>query len=203
MRKKLSLLVAFMVGAFALPSLVEAQASFSFDCSTPLENTTLQAPQTTCTLNVTPDPTEGAISNIRVQLLPGNMTLGQFTTNSSIWASDLTTDANGFMSFANTTNAAFTTTTAIGTVDATLKETAHECGKICVAVAYTTESGQEVTANSVQGANNVGECQISPTPSPETGEGTTIASYIILAGGAIVAIAAISYARKSTKFYRV
>lgn len=202
MKKKLSLLVAFMVGAFALPNAVDAAASFSFDCSTPLDNTTLQAPQTTCTLNVTPDPAEGAISNVRVQLLPGNMTLGQFTTNSSIWSSDLSTDANGFMAFTNTTNAAFTTTTAIGTVDATLQETAHECGKICVAVAYTTESGQEVTANSVIGASSVGECQVSPS-SPETGEGTTIASYIILAGGAIVAIAAISYARKSTKFYRV
>ncbi|MGM9834962.1 MAG: hypothetical protein ACI31M_04215 [Bacilli bacterium] len=203
MKKKLSLLAAFAIGAIALPSVVEAQASFSFDCSTPLENTTLQAPQTTCTLNVTPDTSEGAISNIRVQMIPANMTLGQFTTNSSIWSSDLAKDSNGFISFTNTTNAAFTTTTAIGTVDATLKETAHECGKICVAVAYTVD-GKEVTANSVQGASAAGECKIQSTPSsPETGDGTTMASYIILAGGAVVAIAAISYARKSTKFYRV
>lgn len=188
MKKKLSLLAMSLFAMFLFPLGVDA-ASFRLDCNP--SDSLSPGDSTTCTIRLieSSDPITAAIVDITNE----DMTIAPFQANSSAWSS---TDQGGSVILSSI--AGGTTAGDLGNFVATLNNDARDCGKICVSVRYTTAAGEFTADMGDQGCVEPGE----PTP-PSTGILSSYGSYVILAGGAVIALAAISLARKSTKFYRV
>ena len=78
----------------------------------------------------------------------------------------------------------------------------NDCGRLCVEVSYSGDrSDYGALEGNVTGTDApCAEVKPTGTPQPPTGSFT---SYIVLIGGAFVAIGAIALARKNNKFFRV
>lgn len=198
--KKYNKLVMMAVGAFALlafPSVVSAATTFQLNCDQPAK----AGNSFTCSLSV--NSTEG-VNSMKVQILPDSqLTLDRVTYDGKNWTQG-DTDSNGYVTLSTMTNPVNTGT--IATIDATWKENAVECGKLCISILYTIAgSTSELPGTATGDFVSTGTCSVkktttTKTESPNTGR---FSDYAVLVGGAAIAIAAISVARRSTKFYRV
>ena len=94
--------------------------------------------------------------------------------------------------------------TVIGYYEVKLSDSATltDCGRLCVEVAYSGDgSDYGALEGNVSGSSS--PCaEVKPTGTPQVPTGS-FTSYIVLIGGAFVAIGAIALARKNTKFFRV
>ncbi len=96
--------------------------------------------------------------------------------------------------------------TPIGYFTVTLDDTAttKDCGEICAAIQYAVKSTEiNTTAGGLNNNGTTKACaEITPKadPNPETGN---FASYMVLIAGALIAVGAITIAKKHNKFYRV
>lgn len=94
--------------------------------------------------------------------------------------------------------------TLIGYYDVKLSNSAtlNDCGRLCVEVAYSGDGSNygELEGNVIGAEAPCAEVKPTGTPQVPTG---SFASYIVLIGGAFLAIGAITLARKNTKFSRV
>lgn len=94
--------------------------------------------------------------------------------------------------------------TLVGYYEVKLSDSAtlNDCGRLCVEVAYSGDgSDYGALEGNVTGAD--APCaEVKPTGTPQVPTGS-FASYIVLIGGAFLAIGAITLARKNTKFSRV
>ena len=94
--------------------------------------------------------------------------------------------------------------TLIGYYDVKLEDTAtlKDCGRLCLEVSYSSAGDYSALEGNVDGAES--PCgEIKPTGTPDTPTTGSFTSYIVLIGGAFLAIGAIALARKNNKFYRV
>ena len=91
--------------------------------------------------------------------------------------------------------------TLIGYYEVKLTDNAtmNDCGRLCVEVEFS-ENGSDYGTLSGNEVSSCAEIKPTGTPQPSTGSFT---SYIVLIGGAFVAIGAIALARKNNKFFRV
>jgi hypothetical protein len=94
--------------------------------------------------------------------------------------------------------------TLVGYYEVKLSDSAtmNDCGRLCVEVSYSGDgSDYGALEGNVTGTDApCAEVKPTGTPQPPTGSFT---SYIVLIGGAFVAIGAIALARKNNKFFRV
>ena len=94
--------------------------------------------------------------------------------------------------------------TVVGYYEVKLSDNAtlNDCGRLCVEVAYSGDgSDYGALEGNVSGASS--PCaEIKPTGTPQVPTGS-FASYVVLIGGAFLAIGAIALARKNNKFFRV
>lgn len=200
MKKKLSILLVMLFAFLVFPKEVKAEAVFDFSCN---PQSSLQPGQTTnCSLKVTDN--DSAISKINLKITSTDMTVKQFVANDTMFSS-AGENSQGYTQLTAKNSVGFQTGT-VGSVSATLNQDATTCGKICIQVVYyVVGSDQSYTYSE----NPNGECtELTPpptatTPEPEQPSTGSFASYAILIGGAAIALGIITYASRSTKFYRV
>lgn len=202
MKKKLSILCMIIFALVIFPKNVNATAVFKISCNP-------EKPQrggdTACLVEMTQSDAPVSKINIKVDVL--DMKLNGFTPNETSWVAGAA-DSQGFtpLTVKNTTGF---TQGSIGNISATVNQDAYECGKICVTVIYShvgSDDSHTYTMNNLGLPDN--SCKSTPqpvesTPTPTPPDTGNFASYAILAGGAAIAMATISIARKRTKFYKV
>lgn len=195
MKKRLSLLALAIFALLVFPGIVNAEAVFQISCDPELPQ---RGADTTClvTLQQATEP----ISNVNIKVEVEDMKLNSFTADQAIWnVGAATTD--GFTPLTVKTAGGITSGN-IGSISATVNMDAVDCGKVCVTITYSYYGKEGENTSSFDNHGTSTSCTQTPqtTNPPETG---SFASYAILAGGAAIAMATISIARKSTKFYRV
>lgn len=92
--------------------------------------------------------------------------------------------------------------TVVGYYEVSLTENASmtDCGELCVEVAYAADAAGwgSLAGNQTQVCE-----EVKPTGNPDSPTTGSFTSYIVLIGGAFLAIGAIAIARKNNKFFRV
>lgn len=202
MKKKLSMLLIGLFGIMFFPSIANAAVQFDLKC--------------------TPDqPNYGDIVNCEVSLVQATTPISQLrmrTTSYNLevqntsfasgaadpWNEPVTDNTTGFTTLTSKV-AAGVSTGNVASIVAKVSEQGDDCGNICVEIYYTeVGAATEVKDEQKLFTQKVCEKETQPTdPKFETPETGNFASYAILAGGAAIALATISIAKRSTKLYKL
>lgn len=200
--KKVSNFVLFLALLLILPISANAEARFRVECD---KTALARGESTTCTYKATKDAIDTAgVTQINAVVKTGNgLTIEGFTAG-SLWTDKSTitsgsTQGNMVLESADT-NGVSTTNFDLGTITVRLATDATECGAVCIEVSRYVMGGQTYTGNE--------ECAdfeiVGDTPTnPDTPQTGAFASYVVLVGGAALALATIAIVRSKNKFYRI
>lgn len=202
MKKKLFTLFIGLFGIMIFPNIANAAVQFDLKCTPDQPN---YGDIVNCQVSLVQATTP--ISQLRMRTTSYNLEVQNTSFASSAsdpWNDPITDSSTGFTTLISKV-AAGVSTGNIANIVAKVSEQGDDCGNICVEI-YYTEVGAATEVKDEQKLFTQKVCEKNDTPtdpkfeSPETGN---FASYAILAGGAAIALATISIAKRSTKFYKV
>lgn len=211
--KKITKLMAIVVGMLMLPFTVDAAAQFTFDC----DDKKLQpGGSTQCVIRMTEATGEG-VSQVKIDVIKDTLEyieVNGFNPNTN-WKIKTSVPTLSYTLEAEDVEATKDiSATAVGAYDVTLsKDAKGDCGTICVKVVYTVP-GDSTEYTAIPGTRASDATAGSQDPSCEdiTVDGAPVeeapntgafADYAVLIGAGAIAVGAILLASKKSKFYRV
>lgn len=203
MKKKLSMLLVGLFGIMFFPSITNAAVQFNLTCTPDQPNY-----GDTVNCQVTLVQSTNPITQLRMKTTSYNMEV-QGTTYAigatDPWNNPVPDATTGYTTLTSKT-AAGVSSGKIADIVAKVAEQGDDCGNICVEIYYTEfgATGEKSEKPQLYDQKVCEKGSTTPTdPKFETPDTGNFASYAILAGGAAIALATISIAKRSTKFYKV
>lgn len=202
MKKKLSILIIGLFGMMVFPKFANAAVQFNLTCTPDQPN---YGDTVNCQVSLVQSTTP--LTQIRMKTTSYNLEVqntNYATGAADPWNNPVPDPATGYTTLTSKA-AAGVSAGNIANIVAKVSEQGDDCGNICVEI-YYTEFGSTTEGVEKPQLYDQKVCEKGKTPtdpkfdSPETGN---FASYAILAGGAAIALATISIAKRSTKFYKV
>lgn len=202
MKKKLSILLIGLFGVMFFPTIANATVQFNLTCTPEQPN---YGDTVNCQVSLVQSTTP--ITQLRMRTKSYNLEV-QNTSYANgptdPWNNPVPDNTTGFTTLTSKT-AAGVSSGNIANIVAKVSEQGDDCGNICVEIYYTEFGATGENQNETK-LYDQKLCEKGTTPTDpkfETPETGNFASYAILAGGAAIALAIITIAKRSTKFYKV
>lgn len=202
MKKKLSILLVGLFGIMFFPTIANAAVQFNLTCTPDQPN---YGDIVNCEVSLVQSTTP--ITQLRMSTTSYNLevqNINYATGATDPWNTPVPDQTTGFTTLTSK-SAAGVSTGKVADIVAKVSEQGDDCGNICVEI-YYTEAGATTEKSDQQKLYTQKVCEKETTPTDpkfETPETGNFASYAILAGGAAIALAIISIAKRSTKLYKL
>ena len=199
--KKVSSFVLFLAMVLILPISAKAESSFKVECD---KTTLARGESTNCTYKmITDELAAEPVTSLQATVkTTKDMTIEGFSKGPD-WTGTANFPEGSHEGTINLTSVDPSGIVAkeivIGTITVLLSPDAVECGGVCINVTKYVQGGKEYTGNEVCADFTI-DGEPTTTPTPETG---AFASYIVLAGGAFLALGTIAIVKRKNKFYHV